>query len=156
MANILGLKKLSNNALPLKTAYEKAAGIDIAITRLIKIENGIVYYGTDYALEIPEGYCVLLFPRSSMGKKGWRLSNSIGLIDEDYKGEVIVALEPTIIKGLSLFPDYENNLKSVAFHYPLPDYIVQLVLVKKEAAKLEYIEKLSESKRGEGGFGSSG
>lgn len=92
---VLKVKKIHPDAQPLKKAYEKPACIDISIIRLIKVENGIAYFGTGWSYEIPSGFYVDLHPRSSCPKNGWTLANSVGKIDEDYTGEIILALQPT-------------------------------------------------------------
>lgn len=91
----LKVKKLRSDAPALKKAYDRPACVDISITHLIKVENGIAYFGTGYAFECPEGHYVDLVSRSSGPKHGWTVANCIGKIDEDYRGEIIFALQPT-------------------------------------------------------------
>lgn len=91
----LKVKRIHPDAQSLKRAYEDPACVDISVIRLLKVENGIAYFGTGISMEIPNGYYVDLVPRSSCPKHGWTLANSIGKIDTDYRGEIIFALQPT-------------------------------------------------------------
>lgn len=163
---VLKVKKLSDKALPLKREYEDAVGIDIAVTRLIKVENGISYWGTDWAIELPQGYEAQLRPRSSMPKQGWTLANSVGTIDTDYRGEIIVALQPTVSRAIlrSLYeftvnPEIAHNdiVSLLANDYlsSLPIYLTQLVVKRKEQVSIQEVTVLTETERGNGGFGSS-
>lgn len=94
-------------------------------------------YPTGIALEIPEGYVGLVVERSSMHKDGYSLANSVGVIDSDYRGEVLV------------------NLKSE--HGRLTaGRVAQLLIVAAEEVEFNEVETLSSTKRGDGGFGSTG
>lgn len=102
---------------------------------------------TNLAFEIPPGYVMLIFSRSSHGfKQGIRLSNCVGVIDSDYRGEVSIKLiSDNYISGTSPFILIKKG-----------DKVAQFLLV--QIPKLELIETdhLSETIRGEGGFGSTG
>ena len=102
----------------------------------VQIDTGVI-------AEIPEGYVGLLIPRSSLGAKGLRLVNTIGVIDSDYRGEIMAIVE---------------NTSDVPFTIDRGERFVQLVVVPCPYMKVEEVElgNLSETERGDGGFGSTG
>lgn len=104
-----------------------------------------VIYSTGLAFDIPEGYCLKFYPRSSIYKKGLLLCNSTGIIDSDYKGEVSLAF-------------YHFGLTSTFDKppYQIGDRIGQFMLEKVEPVELEFVDDIGTSKRGSGGFGSTG
>lgn len=164
----LKVKNLHERAQPLKQAYDKPACIDICITHLIKIDNGVAYFGTDIAVETPTNTHLHIHARSSLHKHGWKLANSVGIIDEDYRGEIIIALEPlsTISSTTALKLSYLKDMKIV---YPNPNEIIeyliqdmkfplsvcQLSLVKSNTPSITYVDTLSDTMRDIQGFGSS-
>jgi len=133
-------------------------GYDIvATTRLFeKTKWGwVVTYGTSIKSEFPQIVGVNIIPRSSISKTRLRLTNSPGLIDCNYRGEWLVKfdiignLTKTEIKKL-------KKGESVKGIYEVGDRIVQMYLLKKELFKIKKVKELSQSERGEGGFGSTG
>lgn len=134
----------SNHALP---AYETAgaAGMDIRAfiendIELKPLERKLV--PTGLFIELPEGYEAQLRPRSGTAlKHGISLPNSPATIDSDYRGEIKVAL---------------INLSTETFTIKTGDRIAQMVIARHEKAEWISVETLSETKRGEGGFGSTG
>ena len=98
--------------------------------------------GTGFAFQPPEGYCGLIFARSGLAtKQGLAPANKVGVCDEDYTGEYIVALH--------------NDTDEIQFiHHG--DRIAQLMFVPYEQANLIEVDTLDETERGSGGFGSSG
>ena len=97
---------------------------------------------TGLAAEIPEGYAGLVFARSGIAsKRGLAPANKVGVIDSDYRGEIMVALH-NHSEETALIADGER--------------IAQLVIVPYLRAEFEETEELGETKRGEGGFGSTG
>ena len=136
------VKKLHTDAVIPVYAREGDAGLDLtAISEEIK-DNGTVVYGTGLAFEIPKGYVGLLFPRSSSYKKDLRLSNSVGVIDSSFRGEV-----KFIYKTTKMFT---NKL------FDIGERVGQIVIVKHPYIELVEAENLSDTDRGEGGFGSTG
>lgn len=129
----------------------KSAGIDLFLTRLIKEDNGVRYYGTGLSVRVPDGMYALIYPRSSLSKHGYLLANSVGVIDNDYQGELIVALTRT-------HGSQETNLE-------LPFKAVQLIVQRDFVNSREnplsmrfmrasdYEEE--KTQRGAGGFGST-
>ena len=134
-------KKLSNRAVTPSYAKEGDAGLDMVATSLIKDEM-YYEYGTDIAVQIPEGYVGLIFPRSSISKTKMVLANHVGVVDSGYRGEIKFRF-----KKLA----WDNGLV-----YEIGDKIGQLVIMPVPFIDLEETDTLSDSDRGGGGFGSTG
>lgn len=103
-----------------------------------------VTFGTGIAAEIEPGWALLLFSRSGHGfNNDTRLSNCVGVIDSDYRGEIMVKLQrdATTGKGMTVSDG---------------DRIVQGLIVKAEQVSFFFDEELSETERGDGGLGSTG
>lgn len=146
MSEVLKIKKISENAVTPTRGSKDAAGFDLycAESSIVEILPGsTVKIHTGIQMEIPDGYVGLLFARSGIAiKKGLRPANAVGVIDSDYRGEIIVAL---------------HSDSNTAQYVNPGDRVAQLVIVKYFAPSLkEVTEDLSETERGEGGFGSSG
>ena len=108
-----------------------------------EVTNGELFtYHTDIAVEIPDGHVGLLFPRSSIYKQDLLLTNSVGVVDSGYRGEVMFKFKPIA---------YE-----VKQHYQVGDRIGQLIIIPYPYIEFVEAEELSDSERGEGGYGSSG
>ncbi|XCF06549.1 dUTP diphosphatase [Tamlana crocina] len=122
-----------------------SAGMDLRANlsepRVLKpLERSIV--GTGLFVELPVGYEAQVRPRSGLAaKKGITVLNAPGTIDADYRGEIGVILV---------------NLSNEEFTIQNGERIAQLVIAKHERAEWEQVEVLSETDRGEGGFGSTG
>jgi dUTP pyrophosphatase len=136
------MKKLHPNAVKPKYAKESDAGMDLVATEIISNTTFQVTYGLGIAIEIPDGMVGLVFPRSSIRNTELTLSNSVGVIDAGYRGE----LQATFNKL--------NGFESVA--YKVGDRVAQIVIVPHPIVQFVEVDELSESKRGEGGFGSTG
>ena len=109
--------------------------VSIACHQTVKIPTGL-------AVEIPDGYFGAIFARSGLAtKEGLRPANCVGVIDSDYRGEVIVALHNDLDTNRMI----ENG-----------ERIAQLVILPYQPAVYTEVEELSDTERGEGGFGSSG
>lgn len=107
-----------------------------------------ISFRTGLSFEIPPGHAMFVLSRSGHGfKNGIRLSNSIGLIDSDYRGEVAVKLHRD-----SQSRDGVEDLAAVAHH----DRIAQAVILPVPKVAFEEVTELSETDRGSGGFGSTG
>lgn len=141
----LKVKKLLSEAKLPAYGSEFAAGADLyALSenpiRIAPQETAIVHTGL--AVEIPEGYVGLIFARSGLAtKKGLAPANKVGVIDSDYRGELRVALY--------------NHTKYVQTVEPF-ERVAQFVIMPYVAAQFEEAEELSDTVRGEGGFGSTG
>jgi len=138
---IVRFKKLSKKAVTPQYAKLGDAGMDMVATSLVK---GEVYYeyGTDIAVEIPEGHVGLLFPRSSISKTKQILANHVGVVDSGYRGEI------------------KFRFKKLAWDngetYNIGDKIGQLIIMPYPTIELEEVSELNETQRGNSGFGSSG
>ena len=140
---IVKFKKLDPKAVT--PAYSKAgdAAMDltaISLSKVDKDEYGYLEYGTGLAFEIPEGYVGLLFPRSSISNSGLILTNSVGVIDSGYRGEVKFRFK---------------HIPDTAFYKP-GDRVGQIIIMPYPQIELQEAEQLSETDRAEGGFGSTG
>ena len=92
-------------------------------------------------MEIPEGYVGLVFPRSSISKTDHYLRNSVGVIDSGYRGEIKIRMSTPLLGGV----EYKEG-----------DRIAQLIIMKLPWVNIEEVEELSDTDRGDGGFGSTG
>ena len=136
----LKIKKLNDRASIPFYAKDGDAGMDLIATTTMS--NGyFIEYGTDLAIEIPNGYVGYIFPRSSISKTGQHLRNSVGVIDSGYRGEVKIRMS---------IPSLEKK------QYMIGDKIAQLIIMKLPWVDVEEVDELSETDRGEGGFGSTG
>jgi len=136
------IKKLNQNAVIPSYAKGGDAGMDLVATRIISNTTFDVSYGTDLAIEIPNGFVGLVFPRSSIRKYELVLSNSVGVIDSGYRGE----LQATFKK--------ENGLDSLV--YKVGDRIAQIIIIPYPPIEFDEVAELSDTERGDGGFGSTG
>ena len=142
----LKIKKLSDKAvLPVK-AHASDAGLDLTATSITTTVNEcgqlLLTYHTDIAVEIPEGYVGLIFPRSSIYKKSLIQSNCVGVIDSGYRGELMVV--------------FRNTTDVIPAVYKEGERFAQLVIIPNPQIEVVEAEELSESDRNEGGFGSTG
>ena len=137
-------KKLVEGAVAPYQATDGSAGWDLTATSVELNQGKKAVYGTGLSVEIPKGYVGLLFPRSSIHKKGLRLSNSVGVIDSDYRGEV-----KAVFDRLTIWP-YEWEV------YQVGDRICQLIILPVPTIEWEESEELTNTERGAGGYGSTG
>ena len=139
------IKRIKANAIIPKYNSEEAAGMDLYAcidgpVTLKPLERQLI--STGIAIELPKGYEAQIRPRSGLACKfGVTIINSPGTIDSDYRGEIKVGLE-----NLS-YEDYTIQ--------PL-DRVAQMVIAPIVQAKLVEVQELSDTARGEGGFGHSG
>jgi dUTP pyrophosphatase len=140
----LRVAKLKDNAVIPTRAHPGDAGLDLYSTEIAHLGPGERWsVGTGIALEIPEGHAGLVLPRSGLAREhGIALVNSPGLIDAGYRGEVRVLL-------LNTDPAETVRIEAGA-------RIAQLVVTPVAIAEPVEATELSDSARGEGGFGSSG
>lgn len=131
------IKKLHENAtIP---AYAKSGDAGMDLTAIEAFESGnYITYRTGLSIEIPDGYVGLLFPRSSVYKKGQLLSNSVGVIDSGYRGEIMLKFTRSINQ------------------YSVGERVGQIIILPYPQIEFEEVKELSETIRGFGGFGSTG
>lgn len=141
----INFKKLDSRAVMPTYGSEYSAGADLyAVTdEDIIIESGkTVLIHTYLSMEIPEGYGGFIFARSGLAsKKGLAPANKVGVVDADYRGEIMVALH-----------NHSSENQTVSNG----ERIAQLVIMPFLAAEFIECDELSETVRGEGGFGSTG
>lgn len=139
------IKKLNENAVVPTYGSACAAGADLYACEenAVTIEPGkTVLVHTGIAMAIPDGYVGLIYARSGLAcKRGLAPANKVGVIDSDYRGEIMVAL---------------HNHSEVAQTVESGERIAQIVFTPYAAADFEVAEELDDTARGEGGFGSTG
>lgn len=139
------IKRLHPDAIVPTLGSAAAAGYDLYALYPCDLEPGSTYLiHTGWAMEIPDGFWGGIYARSGLAtKKGLRPANCVGAIDPDYRGEVMVSL---------------HNDSSSIQHINAGDRIAQLIFAEvwHPADGLEEVEELSDTSRGEGGFGSTG
>ena len=155
------IKKMHPDAVIPKYAKVGDAGLDLTATSMYYDEYGNICYGTGLAFEIPEGYVGLIFPRSSICKEQLLLSNAVGVIDSGYRGEVSFKFKPSIaLDNRQCVKADAEKLWSIAVRkndiYKVGDRIGQMIIMPYPSVEFEEVEELSETERGEGGYGSSG
>lgn len=131
----------SDAVIPSKT-NDDDVGYDLTVVALAKTfeESGVQLYDTGLQIRPPPGYYIEVVPRSSISKTHYALANSVGIIDPDYRGNILVALRKTNVHA----PDLR-----------LPCRIAQLILRKQERCVMFEVDELDWTERGEGGFGST-
>ncbi|MGN1153924.1 MAG: dUTP diphosphatase [Candidatus Gastranaerophilaceae bacterium] len=145
MMTVLKIKRLEHNEILPEYKTEGAAGMDLcaAISEPIilkPLERTLV--PTGLKIELEHGYEAQIRPRSGLSiKHGITLINCVGTVDEDYRGEVCV---PVV------------NLSNETYAIQPQERVAQMIIAKVEQAKIEVVTELSDTQRGEGGFGSTG
>lgn len=138
------VKKLHEKAVIPSYSKFGDAGMDLTTVDIVETED-YISYKTGLAFEIPKGYVGLLFPRSSNSKKDLLLTNSVGVIDSGYRGEI--ELRYKRIKS-----DFADTVKK----YEIGDRVGQIIILPYPQINIVESDELSDSERGEGGFGSTG
>jgi dUTP pyrophosphatase len=116
--------------------------MDLVATSIIGETLGSITYGLGIALEIPEGFVGLVFPRSSIRKTDLSLTNCVGVIDSGYRGE----LQATFRK--------HRGVASTI--YAVGDRVAQIMIIPHPPIEFKEVDELTNTERGEGGFGSTG
>lgn len=167
MPTVLKVKRLDEKAkLPCK-AHETDACFDLYALDGGKIKqaaNRIEYieYRTGLSIEPPDGYHVEIFPRSSISKTDLNLANCVPIIDQGYRGEILLRFrllsKDLRADGITLTEDKDaQNILSPFFNiYHAGDRIAQMMLKKSHMVIIEEVEELSDTARNSGGFGSTG
>lgn len=153
------VKKLSENALLPTKAHATDAGFDLVATSREIDEHGNIVYGTGLAFEIPDNCVGLVFPRSSISKQDIVLSNCVGVIDSGYRGEVMAKFRPTATAYATFGKtDGEHHMEHPSFgkDYKVGERIAQLIIMPLPKTEFEEADELSDTDRGEGGYGSTG
>ena len=167
----LKIKKLYDGVPTPTYGTNGSACIDLTAMSRFYDKNGNVVYGTGIAMEIPEGYVGLLFPRSSITKKDIIVKNCVGVIDSDYRGEVMLKCSPTLAfssydgdddyrYGIGTDQDWFDEITYLDNtnnkHYEIGDKCCQIMLVEIPKLNIEVVDELSDTERGTNGYGHTG
>ena len=140
---IVNMKKLHPDAVMPKYAKAGDAGMDLTATWMeFDHEKKVITYGTSLAIEIPSGFVGLIYPRSSVYKKSMALANHVGVIDSGYRGEIMFK-----------FRVLNNDWQDI---YDVGDRIGQLIITPYPRVGFVEVDELTDSDRGNGGYGSTG
>lgn len=167
---LVNIKKLVPEAVIPTYAKEGDAGMDLIATSVDHSNEHYIEYGTGLAVEIPEGYVGLIFPRSSNSKKDLQLCNSVGVIDSGYRGEIklryrrIINSAPKrnfVVTDVEFQEELESKvpilrIKADFSCYGVGDKVGQIIIMPIPLISFNEVQKLSETVRGDGGFGSTG
>lgn len=152
-----------------KRANSSDTGYDLKFIGIKEIIGDVIFFKTGIAIAPPEGYYYEVVPRSSLSKLPLEMANSIGIIDEHYRGEILVPVRVTHQfmgqdQGRAAFPQGVVKIFGVS-PATLTDVanqilikkpnLFQLILRKREDSEFVVVDKLSETARGDGGFGST-
>ncbi len=136
------IKKLDPNAvIPIYSKFGDA-GMDLTVTKIITQSTYDITYGFGIAIEVPVGYVGLVFPRSSIRKMELLLSNSVGVIDSGYRGEIQATFKK--VEGLD------------GSYYKVGERAAQIMIIPYPKVSFIETDELSSTERGDGGFGSTG
>lgn len=139
--NEFKVHKCKMNAVVPSKAHQSDTGLDLTVIDVVKrIDDKTVLYGTGITVVPPFGYYFDVVPRSSISKTGYTLANNVGIIDQAYRGEIMVAL--TKVNG---------DAKDIE----LPCRIAQLIPREYHHFVPRVVDAVSDTARGSGGFGSS-
>lgn len=142
---IVNIKKINPNAIIPTYGSLYSAGADLYACieeNLVIAPHETVLIKTGLSIEIPEGYAGLIYARSGLAsKKGLAPANKVGVVDSDYRGEVMVAL---------------HNHSETSAEIECGERVAQLVIAPFLKAEFNVVESLSDTVRGDGGFGSTG
>ena len=187
------VKKLVDDAVIPFRATPGSAGMDItAVSYEYDQEKDVHIYHTGLAFELPVGYVMYIFPRSSNRKTDSYLPNSVGILDSDYRGELLVCFKNRMNTLLTIkmlknvcevideadmerynlqdclheilndveYPNYASSIAVEDFAddlreapYRVGDRVAQIVITKYPEVSFEEVKELSDTERGEGGFG---
>ena len=149
------IKKVNSLAQIPSYAKDGDAGMDLIATSIISETPSQITYGLGIALEIPKGFVGLVFPRSSIRKTRLQLSNSVGVIDSGYRGELQATFNK-VFGGDRFYDETKNTQDTSNDFYKVGDRIAQIIIIPYPQIQFEEVNELSDSDRGEGGFGSTG
>ena len=164
------IKKLVPEAVIPEYAHDGDAGMDVTAVS-VNVTDDYIEYGTGLAFELPKGYVMLIFPRSSNSKKDLLLANSVGVLDSTYRGELRLRFKRAyrIENEPCVDTDYKATTTSIVnFHcadeyqwdackwYEMGERVGQIMILPYPTVNFILSEELSDTDRGDGGFGSTG
>ena len=172
----VNIKKLHKDAVIPSYAHSTDCGLDLTAVSKTYDEYGNVVYGFGLAFEIPEGYAGFIFPRSSNHKSGLLLTNSVGVIDSGYRGEVTAKFASRFtmsrprkfIDKLKMLFETKKSFKATNYNeintsncfeninYNVGDRVAQMVILPYPKVEFNEVDELSKTERGKGGYGSTG
>lgn len=133
-------KKTHKKAVAPKYAHATDGCADLTAATVRECGNGKIEYDTGIAVEIPEGYVGLVFPRSSIHKTELFLSNSVGVIDAGYIGSIKAVF----------------NRRPYGESYQVGDRVAQLMIIPRPTIQYVETDELKQTPRGDGSYGSTG
>ena len=146
------IKKLSEDAVIPTYAHDTDAGLDLVATSYeYKSDIDCHVYGTGLAVEIPEGYVGLIYPRSSNRKTNAYMCNHVGVVDSGYRGEVMISF-----KNRDNLDYSACEIPQLVKPYEIGQRVAQLIIMPYPKIKFVEVDELSDSDRGKNGHGSSG
>ena len=126
-------------------AHVNDSGLDLTLMKIEEKRNNIIFFDTGVSIEPPSGYYTELYPRSSIYKSDFIMTNSVGIIDEGYRG---ILYMPMRYVGMGYARQAAEKL--------IGQRVGQLVLKKMVPFQIDVVDMLTDSERGGKGFGSSG
>lgn len=143
LINEINIKKLHQDAIIPSVSTDGSGCFDLYCCKSFTLENGsLELVSTGLSFEVHSRYHVEIYPRSSMSKRGIIIPNSPGIIDSDYRGEILVMLY-----GLFMVSSE---------HFEVGSKVAQFRLVNNVFTHINEVDSLSDTVRGSGGFGSTG
>lgn len=159
---VVNIKKLVPEAVIPCYAKEGDAGMDLTAISVDYSNDQYIEYDTGLAVEIPEGYVGLVFPRSSNSKYDLQLCNAVGVIDSNYRGPIKFRFRRILKPCKEKYNDGKSCIDIQGFFanqlntYNIGDRVGQLIVLPYPKIEFNEVDTLSETVRGEGGFGSTG
>ena len=158
---VVKFKTLVNDAVIPSYAHDGDVGMDMtAVDVEYDPEHDQYVYLTGLSCELPEGYGMFLFPRSSNCKTEAYLTNHVGIVDSGYRGEIQFRYKnrkpyrKSLLEWLAGNIDPDRALKFAP--YEVGDRVGQMVILPYPKVTVEEVDELSDTERGTGGFGSTG
>lgn len=164
------VKKLTDKAVLPAYATDGSAGMDVTATS-IRITDDYIEYGTGLAFELPPGYMMLIFPRSSVSKEDLLLANSVGVLDSSYRGELKLRFKRSfrcyhiddnhfdfsrvVTDHVSWYEAADTEWQATKI-YEVGDRVGQIIIMPYPKVEFLEVEELAKTERGDGGFGSTG
>ena len=157
----INIKKLNEKAVIPQYATDGSAAMDVTAVSM-EVTDKYIEYDTGLAFEIPKGYVMLIFPRSSVSKYDLSLANAVGVLDSDYRGPLklrfkrnyLAKTTDDLVYDIFHF-DHESCILDSSTRYKVGDRIGQIMIIPYPEIEFNEVDKLSETERGDGGFGST-
>jgi dUTP pyrophosphatase len=163
------IKVIDDRAEVPKKAHESDSGFDLKFIDIKKIQGDVIFFRTGIQISPPIGYYFDIVPRSSISNLPLEMANSVGIIDEHYRGEILVPIRIThpemghdqtnnnfangVVKIFGVKPQTMMDVaKQIIINKP---YLCQMILRKKHECEFKLVDALDETARDSGGFGST-